>query len=92
MTRLLTTAGVLRRAMRIVMTESRLEDARRQYPSVDVDSLAASDPSGNQKYLDWMARRVAARRTPADVKERLAGAGIVPYGDSADGERDIERW
>ena len=42
----------------IVLNESRLSDLIRKYPKseVHIKELAAGDPSGNQKYLDWMVR------------------------------------
>jgi hypothetical protein len=40
----------------VILNEGRLEDAKEKYPNVDVDTLSAGDPSGNNKYLMWMAR------------------------------------
>ena len=49
----------LRSAVRRFLTEGRLEDAQKRYPSVDVDALARRDPSGSQfKYLSWMAKQL----------------------------------
>lgn len=42
----------------ILLTEGRIEKARERYPDIDKDTFwffANNDPSGNQKYLDWMS-------------------------------------
>lgn len=43
-----------------VLTEGRVEDAKLKYPGRDksIDVLSKSDPSGNNKYLNWMCRMV----------------------------------
>jgi len=42
-----------------ILTEGRKEDARAKYPDVDEDTFnyyVENDPSGNQKYLDWLLK------------------------------------
>jgi hypothetical protein len=43
-----------------VLLEGRLEDVKAQYPGKEqtIDTLSQSDPSGNNKYLQWMAKQV----------------------------------
>src|SRR5690606_27224172 len=57
---LLLSLGEVRALVRGVLLEGRLEDAKRRFPDVDVDYLAARDPSGGKrKYLMWMAKQVS---------------------------------
>lgn len=52
-----------------LLLESRVEEVKRKYPDVAVDIielLASKDPSGNNKYLEWM------------VKMKHTGANNVP--------------
>lgn len=43
-----------------ILLEGRLEDVKAKYPGNDneIDELSSSDPSGNNKYLEWMAKQV----------------------------------
>jgi hypothetical protein len=43
-----------------VLLEGRLEDVKAKYPGKEneVDQLSQGDPSGNNKYLQWMAKQV----------------------------------
>jgi hypothetical protein len=44
-----------------LLLEGRLEDVKDRYPQPmwdEIDKLAAIDPSGNQKYLDWLAKNM----------------------------------
>lgn len=44
-----------------LLLEGRLEDVKDRYPQPmwgEIDKLAAIDPSGNQKYLDWLAKNI----------------------------------
>ena len=43
-----------------LLFENRLEDVKKKYPEVDpitIEQLASRDPSGNNKYLDWMVKQ-----------------------------------
>jgi hypothetical protein len=60
-----------------MLIEGRVDDVRKKYGGLGthvLDQLVAGDPSGNYKYLAWMAREVAegffgdkAHRKPTDV-------------------------
>jgi hypothetical protein len=43
-----------------VLLEGRLEDVKAKYPgnNNEIDELSSSDPSGNNKYLEWMTKQV----------------------------------
>jgi hypothetical protein len=44
-----------------LLTENRVQQAKDKYPCIPpqlVDYLVANDPSGNNKYLDWMCKQV----------------------------------
>ena len=43
-----------------LLFENRLEDVKKKYPEVDpitIEQLASRDPSGNNKYLEWMVKQ-----------------------------------
>ena len=43
----------------VILSEGRLEDVKKRYPNVDpkiIDKFSEGDPSGNNKYLDWMVK------------------------------------
>jgi len=59
-----------------ILNEGRLEDAIKKYvdklPEPIVRELSAADPSGNNKYLDWMTRTVIqAPRDKADIIAKI---------------------
>ena len=49
----------------ILLAEGRISDTKKKYPELDkqglIDILIDRDPSGNQKYLTWAAKQLAAR-------------------------------
>lgn len=51
----------------ILITEGRKDDVKAQFPDVNVEVLAANDPSGNFKYLQWMAKQVSQGANAEDV-------------------------
>ena len=58
----------LRALIRLTLIiEGRKDDVKAQFPDVDVEALAANDPSGNFKYLKWMAKQVAAGVDSSEV-------------------------
>jgi len=46
-----------------ILLEGRLEDVKAKYPGRDsfIDSLSQDDPSGNNKYLGWMAKHILGK-------------------------------
>jgi len=55
-----------------VLLEGRLEDTKAKYPGNDevIDQLSQADPSGNNKYLDWMTKQV--------VKNSQTTSEVIP--------------
>ena len=52
--------------IREVLTESRVDDVKKRFPNVDsqiIDYFVNNDPSGNQKYLDWMVKAITHKPT-----------------------------
>jgi len=51
-----------------VLLEGRLEDTKAKYPGNDevIDQLSQADPSGNNKYLDWMTKQVVKNNQPTN--------------------------
>ena len=52
-----------------VLLEGRLEDVKAKYPDNDnlIDTLSQSDPSGNNKYLEWMAKLALGHGEDKDI-------------------------
>lgn len=72
---------MIRRLIReILLLEGRLEDVKKKYgtetdgksplPDKVIDKLAAGDPSGNYKYLMWMAKEAWKGRNPSSPADR----------------------
>ena len=43
-----------------LLLENRIDDVKKKYPEIDsitIEQLASRDPSGNNKYLDWMVKQ-----------------------------------
>jgi len=60
--------------MKILINEGRLEDAKAKYPGKEagIDDLSKNDPSGNNKYLGWMAKMVFEQGSiPKHVMEAI---------------------
>lgn len=58
-----TTTLILERVDNLLL-EGRLEEVKERYPEPmwnQIDRLAAIDPSGNQKYLEWLAKNMLQR-------------------------------
>lgn len=60
--------------IKLILTEGRKEDARTKYPDVpesDFNYFVENDPSGNQKYLEWLLKyyfQVSPRVLVEDIK------------------------
>jgi hypothetical protein len=52
-----------------VLLEGRLEDVKSKYPDNDplIDRLSQSDPSGNNKYLEWMTKMALGQGTDEGI-------------------------
>lgn len=58
-----TTSLILEKVEKLLI-EGRLEDIKAKYPSPswdNIDLIATKDPSGNNKYLDWMVKHIYPR-------------------------------
>lgn len=60
-----------------VLFEGRKEDVMAKYPNVPketIELLSTNDPSGNNKYLEWMTKQiVAGNRNPERIIEAVRG-------------------
>ena len=53
-----------------ILLEGRLEDVKAKYDesySNIIDQLSGADPSGNNKYLDWMTKQTVNNDQPMDA-------------------------
>lgn len=62
----------------VLVLEGRLEDAKSKFPDVDVDALAQRDPSGNMKYLMWMAKQASKGHNIPDIAGTIAAFHKAP--------------
>lgn len=61
--------------IRHLILEGRIDDAKARYPEheEEIDYLVRNDPSGNNKYLMWAAKMVAAGEDEREVAYLLTG-------------------
>lgn len=57
-----------------VLLENRIEDVKKKFPEVDpaiIDYFVKEDPSGNNKYLDWLVKAMTHEPTIQSVEDIL---------------------
>jgi len=77
-----------------ILLEGRKEDARAKYEDIDddvFDYYANNDPSGNQKYLDWMLNNVVGRYRGNLVPELMEMVKFFHQHQNMFIEKDINR-
>lgn len=60
--------------IRKVLLENRVDDVKKKYPEVDpaiIDYFIKEDPSGNNKYLDWLVKAMTHEPTIQSVEDIL---------------------
>lgn len=60
--------------IRKVLLEGRIEDVKKKFPEVDpsiIDYFVKEDPSGNNKYLDWLVKAMTHEPTIQSVEDIL---------------------
>jgi len=60
--------------IRKVLLENRVDDVKKKYPEVDpaiIDYFVKEDPSGNNKYLDWLVKAMTHEPTIQSVEDIL---------------------
>ena len=60
--------------IRKVLLENRVDDVKKKYPDVDpaiIDYFVKEDPSGNNKYLDWLVKAMTHEPTIQSVEDIL---------------------
>ena len=60
--------------IRKVLSENRIEDVKKKYPKVNptiIDYFIKEDPSGNNKYLDWLVKAMTHEPTIQSVEDIL---------------------
>lgn len=60
--------------IRKVLLEGRIEDIKNKFPNVSpeiIDYFVENDPSGNQKYLEWLAKAITHEPTMQSVEDIL---------------------
>ena len=65
-----------------LLFENRLEDVKKKYPEIDsitIEQLASRDPSGNNKYLDWMVKQKKSGRFSATGSSWSITPTIIKY-------------
>ena len=66
--------NIILESIRKVLLEGRIDDVKRKFPDVDpnvIDYFVQNDPSGNQKYLEWLVKAMTHEPTIQSVEEIL---------------------
>lgn len=53
-----------------ILLEGRLEDVKKSYPDInddEINNLSSNDPSGNNKYLMWMAKQIYQNKQNSSI-------------------------
>lgn len=78
-----------------LLTEGRVEDVKKRYPKPtwrSIDELVEIDPSGNNKYLDWMAKNYLPH-TIKWFKDNAGGGGYYSWTlDQVPDVSEDSRW
>lgn len=64
--------NILLENIRKVLLEGRIEGVKKKFSNVDpdiIDYFVKNDPSGNQKYLDWMVKAMTHEPTTSSIME-----------------------
>ena len=66
--------NIILESIRKVLLEGRIDDVKKKFPDVDprvIDYFVQNDPSGNQKYLEWLVKAMTHDPTIQSVEEIL---------------------
>lgn len=66
--------NIILESIRKVLLEGRIDDVKRKFPDVDpnvIDYFVQNDPSGNQKYLEWLVKAMTHEPTIQSVEDIL---------------------
>jgi hypothetical protein len=66
--------NIILKNIRKVLSENRIEDVKKKYPEVDpevINYFIKEDPSGNNKYLDWLVKAMTHEPTIQSVEDIL---------------------
>ena len=61
---------IILESIRGVLSEGRVEDIKKKFPNLDpkiIDYFVQNDPSGNQKYLEWMVKAISHKPTTQSI-------------------------
>jgi len=63
-------------SIRKILLENRVDDVRKKFPNVNpefIDYFVKNDPSGNQKYLEWLVKAVNHKPTVMSLNRDILG-------------------
>ena len=75
--------GILLERIKEVLLENRIDDVKKKFPTVNddiIDFFVRNDPSGNQKYLEWMVKAFAHLPTVHSINGELLGYTQAKHG------------
>jgi hypothetical protein len=59
----------LRRIVRSILIEGKIEDLQKKYPNVSVPAVAEIDPTPTKKYLEWLVKQADAGANSTELEE-----------------------
>jgi len=65
---------IILESIRKVLIEGRIEDVKKKYTNLDpviIDFFVNGDPSGNQKYLEWLVKAMSDKNTTRNVGDYI---------------------
>lgn len=85
----------------LTLLEGRVEDLKKKYPKIDVESLAEEDPSPTKKYLAWILKQISHGYSSHDViptikffdanLQRFKNKDVNSYKDLKDLENEVKK-
>lgn len=76
---------IILESIKELLSEGRIEDVRKKFPNVSpglIDFFVNNDPSGNQKYLEWMVKAIDHLPTVHAINGELIGYDPNKHGSA----------
>ena len=70
---------IIHNTIKQILLENRVDNVRKKFPNVNpefIDYFVRHDPSGNQKYLEWLVKAISHTPTVGTINHQLLGINI----------------